>query len=431
MKRSNAAFTGASLTHRWRRPFGSSLETSRNLLDILSQRWRSIASLICVIVIAVTSGRADAAPFAPESDSQVLERLPFAPNDPLLGRLRALNNQLTRKPDNLPLALLVAQGYLEVGRVSGDPRYAGYAQAALAPWWDVEQAPQEVLVLRATVRQRMHQFDVALADLATVLNTNPRNVPARLIRATVLQVQGVYDAATEECRALQDLTEELVWAACLANVNGATGKLRESYQELHSVFARYPVAETGVRSWVLTSLAEMAARAGMTQEAETHFRTAFALDAVDYYLLGTYADFLLDDGRPQEVVALLRDKTAADPLLLRYALALQAQHSKELPAQLEQLLDRFAASHLRGDRVHLREEARFTLHLLNAPQAALTLAQENWQVQKEPADIRILLEAALAADAAAAVAEVSEWLKNSRLEDAQLSLLMKSTKQPG
>jgi Tfp pilus assembly protein PilF len=387
---------------------------------MLSQRWRSVASLICVIVVAMTSGRADAAPFVPESDSQVLERLPFASNDPVLGRLRALNNQLTRKPNNLPLALLVAQGYLEVGRVTGDPRYAGYAQAALAPWWDFEQAPQEVLVLRATVRQRMHQFDVALADLATVLNTNPRNVQARLIRATVLQVQGVYDEARAECRALQDLTEELVWAACLANVNAATGKLRESYQQLRSVFARYPVAETGVRSWVLTSLAEMAARAGMAREAEAHFRAALALDAADYYVLGAYADFLLDNDRPEEVLLLLRDKTAADPLLLRYALALQAQHSKELPARVEQLRDRFAASRLRGDRVHLREEARFTLHLLNVPQAALTLAQENWQVQKEPADVRILVEAALAADDAADVDGVREWLKNSRLEDVEL-----------
>jgi len=346
--------------------------------------------------------------------------LPFAPNDPVLGRLRALNNQLTRKPDNLPLALLVAQGYLEVGRVTGDPRYAGYAQAALAPWWDFEQAPQEVLVLRATVRQRMHQFDVALADLATVLNTNPRNVQARLIRATVLQVQGVYDEARAECRALQDLTEELVWAACLANVNAATGKLRESYQQLRSVFARYPVAETGVRSWVLTSLAEMAARAGMAREAEAHFRAALALDAADYYVLGAYADFLLDNDRPEQVLPLLRDKTAADPLLLRYALALQAQHSKELLTQVEQLLDRFAASRLRGDRVHLREEARFTLHLLNAPQAALTLAQANWQVQKEPADVLILLEAAIATDDSAAVDGVREWLKNSRLEDVEL-----------
>jgi Tfp pilus assembly protein PilF len=391
---------------------------------VLSERWRRIASLICLIVIAVTAGRAVAAPFVPESDGQVLERLPFTPNDPVLGRLRALNNQLNRKADNLPLALLVAQGYLEVGRITGDPRYAGYAQAALAPWWDFERAPQEVLVLRATLRQRMHQFDVALADLATVLNTNPRNVQARLTRATMLQVQGVYDEARAECRALQELTEELVWASCLANVNGVTGRLGESYQQLRLALDRYPHPQQSVQSWVLTSLAEMAARAGMAQEAEGHFRAALALDVVDYYLLGTYADFLLDNGRPQEVVALLRDRTAADPLLLRYALALQAQRSKALPAQVEQLRDRFDASRLRGDRVHLREEARFTLHLLNAPTAALNLAEENWQVQKEPADVRILLEAALAADDAAAVDGVREWLKNSRLEDVELQQIL-------
>jgi hypothetical protein len=175
---------------------------------------------------------------------------------------------------------------------------------------------------------------------------------------------------------------------------------------------------------MLTSLAEMAARAGMMTEAETHFRAALSLGAADYYLLGAFADFLLDNNRPEEVLDLLRDRTAADPLLLRYALALQAQHSKKLPDLVEQLRDRFAASRLRGDRVHLREEARFTLHLLNAPQAALQLAQENWQVQKEPADVRVLLEAALAARDAAAVDAVREWLSNSRLEDVQLQRIV-------
>jgi len=60
------------------------------------------------------------------------------------------------------------------------------------------------------------------------------------------------------------------------------------------------------------------------------------------------------------------------------------------------------------------------LRLLNAPATALKLAQENWQVQKEPADVRILLEAALAAHDTAAVDLVRDWLRNSRLEDVQL-----------
>ena len=384
----------------------------------------SLRVLIFVVLITAVSVPAIAAPFVPTSDSQVLERLPFTPNDPAVRDLRSLHSQLTHEPENLPLALRLAQGYLELGRVTGDPRYAGSAQAALAPWWRLEQAPQAVMVLRATLRQRLHQFDAALADLATVLKTHPRSVQARLTRATVLQVQAVYEGAREECRALQNLTQELVWAACLTSVNGATGQLRESYRQLRAALDRYPNAQPGLQSWVLTSLAEMAARAGMVREAEAHFGAALALDAADNYLLAAYADFLLDFDRSQEVVALLRDKTRADPLLLRYALALQAQNSKELPAQVEQLRDRFEASRLRGDRVHLREEARFTLHLLNAPQAALTLAQENWQVQKEPADVRILLEAALAADDAGAVDAVKEWLKNSQLEDVQLQRIV-------
>src|SRR5215471_18303850 len=302
--------------------------------------------LICVGLTAGACATASAAPFVPQSDGQVLERLPLAPSDPVLRRLRSLNGQLTRAPNDLPLAVMVAQGYSELGRVTGDPRYAGYAQAALAPWWSLERAPQEVLVLRAALRQRMHKFDLALADLTTVLNINPRNVEARLMLATVKQVQGAYDEAGEECHALEDLTEKLVWTACLANVNGATGRLRESYEQLRAVFSRYPIAEPKLGSWVLTSLAEMATRAGMMSEAEGHFRAALTVAPADYYLLGAYADYLLDNCRPQDVVALLWDKAAADPLLLRYALALQAQNSNDLAAQVQQLVDRYAASRL-------------------------------------------------------------------------------------
>jgi hypothetical protein len=91
---------------------------------------------------------------------------------------------------------------------------------------------------------------------------------------------------------------------------------------------------------------------------------------------------------------------------------------------VEQLRDRFEASRLRGDRVHIREEARFTLQLLNDPQTAVKLAQENWQVQKEPADLRILLESALAAQDAASTETARAWIKTTGLEDVQLERLL-------
>jgi hypothetical protein len=383
---------------------------------------------IVLALIAVAPRPVVAAPFVPVSDSEVLERLTVSPSDPALREVRALQEQLRHTPDNLTLATRVARGYLELSRGSGDPRYAGYSEAALAPWLHLDSPPSEVLVLRATLRQRSHQFDAALADLAAVLNINPRNAQARLTRATVLQVQGAYAAAREDCRALASVAPELVWTACLSDVDALTGHLEDSYRQLRAVSERHSATHSVLQGWVLVSLAEMAERAGMTAEAEAHFRAALDADRADAYLLSAYADFLLDRGRPREVLPLLRAKTGADPLLLRYALALREERSAELSAAVEQLRDRFAASRMRGDRVHLREEARATLHLLAEPEAALELARENWQVQKEPADIRILLEAALAVRDATTLGIVSTWLTKSRLEDVQLKRLLAAEK---
>jgi len=55
----------------------------------------------------------------------------------------------------------------------------------------------------------------------------------------------------------------------------------------------------------------------------------------------------------------------------------------------------------RGDVVHRREEARYRLALAGDPGGALALARDNWAVQREPADLRVL------ADAARALAETA------------------------
>lgn len=364
---------------------------------------------------------AGAAPFVPSSDDQILERLPSGAGDPAMRELRALRQELTRQPDNLPLAIRIARRYAELGRVSGDPRYAGYAQAALAAWWDRADPPLEALLLRATLRQRVHDFDAALADLASLLKADPRNGQARLTRATILQVRGAFAEALSECMALRGLAQELVRAACAYSASGASGQLRNSYEALQAALAKTPQAKPEVRQWVLSILAEMAARADLPMQAESHFRAALDLDPADHYTLGAYADFLLDAGRAGEVLKLLHARLQTDALLLRHALALKETGSPELKAEIEKLRARFEASRLRGDRVHQREEARFALQLLGDAKAALQLARDNWTVQKEPADVRILLEAARAANDSASLRDARDWLARSGMEDAHLA----------
>ena len=382
------------------------------------------------LVAMVVWSAAVAQPYLPARDGEVIERLPYKAGDPVMTELRSERIRLSEQPDNLRLALRVAQRYIELGRINGDPRYAGYAQAALTPWWNLERPPEQVRLLRATLRQRSHDFDGALIDLDAVLRSDPRQVQARLTRATVLQVQGAYQRAWDDCVTLRNLVEELVAVTCMTSVGSVSGRLQDSYQQLYRTLARHPDVDANIRSWVVTALAEMAAHAGLTSAADGYFRQALALDPSDFYLLAAYADLLLDEHRPEEVLALLRDQTRADPLFLRYVLALKAEASPELAAQVEQLRARFAASRMRGDRVHLREEARFTLHLAGDGRQALQLAEENWKVQKEVADLRILLESALATHDAAALTTVTEWLERSRLEDVHIKALRRAVLHP-
>jgi tetratricopeptide (TPR) repeat protein len=363
-----------------------------------------------------------AAPYVPADGAQVIERLP-AQGSVSHQELQRMRSALAASPNNVELATGLARRYIEIGRSTSDPRYFGYAQAALSPWWNQSNAPPAVLILRATLMQSQHQFASALSDLDTILKADPRNAQAWLTRATILQVQGKYEQAKDSCLKLSGMAPELVVATCIAGSASINGQAPRSYALLENTLQRSATSDPGIKVWATTLLAEIAARNGELEAAERHFKTALAIDPSDSYLLGAYADILLDQNRADEVVRLLKDHLRVDSLLLRYALALKQQQSPTLAKHIDTLHSRFNAAVMRGDTVHQREQARFELHLRNNPEAALKIAQENWAVQKEPADARILLESAIAneGDGARAKAEpVLAWLKRTALEDKTL-----------
>jgi hypothetical protein len=117
---------------------------------------------------------------------------------------------------------------------------------------------------------------------------------------------------------------------------------------------------------------------------------------------------------------MLKDRTPSDGLLLRLVLAETWLNLPVAEAHARILAARYEAAQLRGDTVHQQEEARFRLQVYHDEKSALFLAQENWKVQKEPRDARILLDAALAAKSPAAAAPVVQWLRASGIEDARL-----------
>lgn len=389
-------------------------------MPITFAHWPAITIALC---LSLLSGQIQATPYLPRDGAQVIETLPRR-GDPQQRELRRLRTELSARPHDLALATSLAQRYIASARQATDPRYLGYAQAALAPWWSQPAPPPEVRLLRATILQSTHRFDAALADLDGVLAAKPGNAQAWLTRATVLTVRGDYTKATASCARLSSVADQLVTITCLANVAGMTGRSLKSEQLLDLTLQRSSNAAPELQAWSLTLLAELATRRGETASADQRYRRALAISPHDSYLLAAYADFLLDQQRPAEVLQLLKNQDRIDALLLRRALALQsAGDERELAKASAELRDRFAAAMQRGDTVHQREQARFALFLQHDAATALQLARNNWEVQKEAADMRILLEAAIRAHDARAAEPVLTWIAASGMEDVALTRL--------
>jgi hypothetical protein len=170
-------------------------------------------------------------------------------------------------------------------------------------------------------------------------------------------------------------------------------------------------------------MGEIAAWRGMATQAQTHFKAALALGRDDVYLLAAWADFLLDAGRFKEVAQLLATWESSDSLLLRLA---EAEAALQLPGadkHARMLADRYSAARARGDTTHRAEEARFELRLRKDVATALRLARDNYAVQREPRDARVLLEAALASKDPAGGQAARDWVRSCGFEDARMRQL--------
>ena len=357
------------------------------------------------------------APRVPTDPAEVLEVLPFAATDGRSREVAALRRALAATPDDLARAVRLARLDITLARERSDPRYLGHAQAALAPWWKEEKAPVEVLVLRATILQSLHDFDAALVDLDRAVLVAPENTQAWLTRAVVLTVRGRYTEARESCARLVPLASSLVVTVCQTGIDSVTGNAGPAYARLTEVLGRAGSISPDEEAWARSSLGEYAIRAGRLDEAEQHFRRTLDLDPGDAYVRAALSDLLLDRDKPKGALEVVRGREVNDTLLLRIAIAELRLKAPEAESHRDALAARFDASRLRGDVVHRREEARFSLELRADPDRATALAKANWEVQREPADLRILLEAARAAKQPAEAAPALAWLAETKLED--------------
>jgi predicted Zn-dependent protease len=385
----------------------------------LPTRYRRGAALLLAVGVlgalaVLLVGRESAAvgPCVPEADAVVLERVAAAPS-------RAL---LEENPRDVSRAVAYARENIDTARRESDPRFLGRAQAALGPWWNDPEAPAQVILLRATIRQSLHEFEPALADLDLLARRVPDEPQVWLTRGTVLAVRGRYEEARESCAELPRLAPAWVGATCSASIDSQSGHAKEGLATLTDALRRDAPKDPAATAWTLSTLGEVAMRAGEDGVAELDYVRAILADPGDVYTRAALADLLLDRDRPSDVLGLLAGTEKDDGLLLRLAIAETKTKASAAAEHVATLRARHQASRARGDVVHRREQARFEL-AFGSPRLALDLARANWDVQREAWDARVLLEAAIASDDLEAARPVRAFIRASGLEEPRLLAL--------
>jgi hypothetical protein len=402
-----------------------------NKVCFIMKRALGPVALACTLLSA-SQGVVKATPLVPTSDSAVIETLPAQWGDRQAQRRQ--RQALARSPRDVGLAVSVARRHLALARTLGDARYAGLAQGALSAW-PVRGAgiPTEVLLMRATVAQFLHDFEGAEAMLMQVTQSQPQHAQAWLTLATIRRVQGRYAQSNGACRQVIGSGQMLHGSACLAENLSLLGHNDEARAQLRRLLLMPEVlAPTGssVRQWLMTSLAELEERAGRPSQAEQAWRAALALGPDPYVQTG-YADFLLQQQRHAEVLALLQGVERTDGVMLRLSIAAHRLKVPEADGWRQDMSARLAAVNSRpgAGGVHAREQARFALEVMEQPSQALALAlaQQNLAHQRETADWLLMAQAAQAqTDRSAqqqALAQLKSAQQSTGIVDARLAKL--------
>ncbi len=374
------------------------------------------SSWIVALLAVLQSSAMAVTPLQPARDDEVLEVLPAVTRNRPVRAAAAAPGPLP----NAARAAALARQDIAVARQTGDTRYWGRAQAALAPWWDRADAPADLAVLQATVQQGRHEFGAARKVLVAALERTPGHAQGWLNLAALERLSARYQDALGACEAVAHAGQALYAQACRLETISLQGRQPEATQGLQALVAG--ATDRSQRSWLLSLLAESLERAGQDTGADDAYRRSLQQEG-DLYTSIAYSDLLLRTGKMAQALQVLAPLPETDAVLLRRAAAWRRASDSRWIAASALLRERAAELERRGDDplLHGRELALAALWLDDDPARALVLAQRNLLLQREPVDWWVAAQSARLANDAAALAQITGAARAAGLHDVRLA----------
>lgn len=372
---------------------------------------RTRINALLALLIGMHAACVLAAPYYPAHDQDIVEELPAG--SLTYQQLKQPTANTSKQPFEQvqeQITSLIKQAYR-----TGDPRALGIAEAMLAPY--LQQNEPAIRLARANIYQASHRFALARQELLSILKQIPDQPDSLLMLASIDTVLGDFNSARQYCQRIHDPGLLVIKLACLAQIDGMTGKLQAAATTMQQLLNLNSGLNTEQQQWLYLILADMALRLDDPVLAKQVFSQ---LDRDTAPALVARADWLMAHRAWQLTRNLLISHTDNDSLLLRLSIAGQQLRQKEATKWRNLLAQRLSIWQQRGETAHQREQAQYALWFGLADQA-LQLARNNWQKQRETADFSLYAQAAMRANSLDDLKILQQWAKTTGFEYPHLN----------
>lgn len=349
--------------------------------------------------------------------------------------LRALDQAWRAQPQNLPTALAYARAVFTLGLTEGDLRWYGSAKAALKPWWTVADLPAEANFLRGLVKQGFHDFQEGLQDINRGIALEPARAEFWSWRFALHLLLADMTAAQkdiEEMGRLLGAEEADVYRAVLLY---RTGQPLAAVAMLSRALRSASYQDPSSQDWLGFHLGEAQRVAGQPARALDVWSQRLKASPQSHLIRLSLADLLNQQGQYREAKTIAMAATSGgnapnspatltDALLMQAVLASRGLKDPDEGRLASQLEARLQSQALRQEALIERPKLIYQIAYGRDLKAGLALSIDNWQLQKEPPDALLFVQAALALGQARAAEPVVKWAEKTGYTDPQLTPML-------
>lgn len=351
--------------------------------------------------------------------------------------LRSLDKAWRAQPQDLGTALAYARAVFTLGLNEGDLRWYGSAKAALAPWWTAQDLPAEAFFLRGLVKQGFHDFHAGLQDIDRAIALTPE-------RAELWSWRFALHLLLADMRAAQQDSEEIarrfgpeegqIYRAVLGY---RTGQASAAVLVLSRAVRLPPYQDASSQDWLGFHWGEAHRVAGQPARAAAVWAERLRVSPQSHLIRLSLADLYNQQGQYRQAkdtaTGRLSGKNRApasqfaaltDALLMQALLASRGLKDADEALLAGQLAARLQTQGLRQEALIERPKLIYQIAYGQDLKAGLALSIENWQLQKEPPDALLFVQAALALGQARAAEPVLTWAQQTAYTDPQLAPLL-------